>query len=193
MKTEREGERNWNQERKRREALGSSRFCYFNPDSALKYGHHVDPFRKFGSAISLANRRRCSGLRGGTVGGSWSVECEGSIKVCEQRRVGAQRPHLQESWTIHRPMETGLGYCLISLNSPAFISCLSSWFQSCGKHLLRRTALLMQLDGILCIWSKSQTIYSFSELQDSEQMCRSGKKQTPLLVTAVAFSICNFP
>lgn len=74
---EREGERNWNQERKRRETLGSSTSCYFNPDSALKYGHHVDPFRKFGSAVSLANQSRCIGPRGGTVGGSWSLEREG--------------------------------------------------------------------------------------------------------------------
>lgn len=77
MKTEREGERNRNQERKRRETLGSSTSCYFNPDSALKYGHHVDPFRKFGSAVSLANQSRCIGPRGGTVGGSWSLEREG--------------------------------------------------------------------------------------------------------------------
>ncbi|TDH02292.1 hypothetical protein EPR50_G00171640 [Perca flavescens] len=49
---------------------------------------------------------------GGTWGGFGNQESErkrAALKVCEQRRrVRAEKPHLQESWTIHRPMETGV-------------------------------------------------------------------------------------
>ncbi|GAA6219208.1 uncharacterized [Lates japonicus] len=54
-------------------------------------------------------RGDCGGPGGGTWGGSGSLESERGIKVCEQRRrVRAEKPHLQESWTIRRPMETGV-------------------------------------------------------------------------------------
>ncbi|KAK9532287.1 hypothetical protein VZT92_009678 [Zoarces viviparus] len=57
------------------------------------------------------NRRRRGhpggeGLRGGS--GSQESERE-ALKVCEQRRrVRAEEPHLQESWTTQRRMETGV-------------------------------------------------------------------------------------
>lgn len=107
MKTEQGGERNWARERERErgETLCSSSSCYFNPDSALKYGHHVDSHKKCGSSVGLANQRS-PGRR--DVGRVRESEPERGIKVCEQRRrVRAQEPHLQESWTIRRPMETG--------------------------------------------------------------------------------------
>lgn len=62
---------------------------------------------------------------GGTWGGSGSQSLERereALKVYEQRRrVKAQEPHLQESWT----METNgdrFDYCFNFLNYPAFIS-----------------------------------------------------------------------
>lgn len=83
-KTRREGERNWDGDRdggEKPSPRARSSSCYFNPDSALKYGHHVDPLKKCGSAVGPANRRRRAGPGGGTWGGSGESEYEGGIKV----------------------------------------------------------------------------------------------------------------
>lgn len=68
----------------------------------------MDSLKKCGSSVGLANQRRRGGPGRRDVGRVWESESERDIKVCEQRRrVRAEKPHLQESWTIHRPMETG--------------------------------------------------------------------------------------
>lgn len=74
-------------ERQKGETLWSSSFCYFNPDSALKYGHHVGSLSKKKNSASVSSQpiRGHKVHGGGTWGGSRSLR-ENVIKMCEHSR-----------------------------------------------------------------------------------------------------------
>ncbi|MEQ2287582.1 hypothetical protein AMECASPLE_014076 [Ameca splendens] len=94
---------------KEREPFCCSATCFFNPDSALKYGHHVHPLKSHNSAVGSASQERLRCPGGGMWGGSRSQSRRGRFKECVQRRrVIAEEPHLKENRIAYRPMETGV-------------------------------------------------------------------------------------
>lgn len=77
-------------ERESGETLCSSSSCYFNPDPALKYGHHVASSESVAPALAEPIRGEVTVQGGGTWGGSASLR-ERGIKACEHRgRVRAR-------------------------------------------------------------------------------------------------------
>lgn len=74
------GERNGDGGEKSGETLCSSTSCYSNPDSALKYGHHVDSLKKWSSSNpARANERRREG-----PGEEEEVHGEGPLTVSQR-------------------------------------------------------------------------------------------------------------
>lgn len=92
--------------RKESEPSCFSTTCFFNPNSALKYGHHVDPLKSCSSAAALANQMRWECPGGGMWGGSRSQSRRGRFKrVCAVEESHCRGANLMENW--NRPMETG--------------------------------------------------------------------------------------
>lgn len=127
MKTVRGGERNWDREREREngETLCSSSSCYFNPDSALKYGHHVDSLKKCGSSIGLANKRRRNGPGRrrrrrrdvGRVRESWERE---ALKRLSTGGESGQRSHISRraGLSTHQWRQVGLDFLIVLHSFP---------------------------------------------------------------------------
>ena len=134
---ETETERKRERERERRgETLCSSSSCYFNPDSALKYGHHVDPLKKCGSSVDPANQRRRSSPGGGTWGRVFrSRSLREALKVCEQRRR-VRATEATSPGQLDYPQTNGdrLDH-LFFLNYSALVFHSTHWGDSLGERL----------------------------------------------------------
>lgn len=131
------GERNWDRERESSETLCSSTSCYFNPDSALKCGHHVASSKSVAPALAEPIRGEVTVQGGGTLGGSASL-WERGIKACEHRRRVRAREATSPG-ELDYPQTNGDRSDLIP-----YSSCISHWnfrVSSMSEHSLRQTVI----------------------------------------------------